>query len=65
MTGGSFLMCVYFSWMDFMELADGFCFLVVKFTGWRDATGLPTQTGGTLLAVGLFSEVSLKTCLGL
>lgn len=51
--------------MDFMELADGFCFLVVKFTGWRDATGLPTQTGGTLLAVGLFSEVSLKTSLGL
>lgn len=56
MTGGSFLMCVYFSWI---QLADGFCFLVVKFTGWRDATGLPTQTGGTLLAVGLFSEVSL------
>lgn len=62
MTGGSFLMCVYFSWI---QLADGFCFLVVKFTGWRDATGLPTQTGGTLLAVGLFSEVSLKTSLGL
>lgn len=62
MTGGSSLMCVYFS---SMQLADGFCFLVVNLTGWRDATGLPSQTGGTLLALSLFSEVLLKNSLDL